>query len=364
MTDSPKINLMDLGIDAMQALAVEYGGKAFHGRNLLKWIHKHGITDFEQMTDLSKKLREQLQQHTEIVIPDIVFEQPSLDGTTKWVLELHDGQRVETVAIPDGDRVTLCVSSQVGCALDCAFCSTAQQGFNRNLSTGEIIGQVWRATRELGRAPSNVVMMGMGEPLANFDAVVGAMDLMMEDLAYMISKTRVTLSTSGVVPALERLRERSDVSLAVSLHAPDDALRDRLVPINRKYPLAELIPACKAYIAGDKRRKVTWEYVMLDGVNDSIAHAKALIRLLQGVPSKVNLIPFNPFPGTEFQTSPPERIEAFRDRLVRAGIVTITRKTRGDDIDAACGQLVGKVRDRSRRQLRRSVAVELPEVRH
>jgi 23S rRNA (adenine2503-C2)-methyltransferase len=364
MADSPKINLMDLNIDAMQALAVEFGGKAFHGRNLLKWIHKHGVTDFAQMTDLSKTLREQLQQRTEIVIPDIVFEQPSLDGTTKWVLELHDGQRVETVAIPDGDRVTLCVSSQVGCALDCAFCSTAQQGFNRNLSTGEIIGQVWRAARELGRAPSNVVMMGMGEPLANFDAVVGAMDLMMEDLAYMISKTRVTLSTSGVVPALHRLREHSDVSLAVSLHAPDDALRDQLVPINRKYPLAELIPACKAYVAGDKRRKVTWEYVMLDGVNDSIAHAKSLIRLLQGVPSKVNLIPFNPFPGTEFQTSPPERIEAFRDRLVRAGIVTITRKTRGDDIDAACGQLVGKVRDRSRRQLRRSVAVDLPEVRH
>ena len=354
MGDSPaKINLLDLDIKGIEALAVELGGKPFHGRNLLKWIHKHGVTDFEQMSDLSKKLREQLQDKTEILLPEIVFEQPSLDGTTKWVLELPDGQRIETVHIPDGDRSTICVSSQVGCALDCSFCSTAQQGFNRNLSTGEIIGQVWQATRELGRPPSNVVMMGMGEPLANYDAVVTAMDLMMEDLAYMISKSRVTLSTSGVVPALKRLSEDSDVSLAVSLHAPDNELRDQLVPINKKYPLEQLIPACKDYVAGDRRRKVTWEYVMLDGVNDSISHAKALIRLLEGVPSKVNLIPFNPFPGTDYKTSPAERVEAFRERLMRAGIITITRKTRGDDIDAACGQLVGKVRDRSRRQLRR-----------
>jgi len=353
MGEPSKINLLDLDIKGMENLAVELGGKPFHGRNLLKWIHKHGVTDFEQMTDLSKNLREQLQDRSEIVIPEIVFEQPSLDGTTKWVLELADGQRIETVSIPDGDRTTICVSSQVGCALDCSFCSTAQQGFNRNLTTGEIIGQVWQATRELGQPPSNVVMMGMGEPLANFDAVVRAMDLMMEDLAYMISKTRVTLSTSGVVPGLNRLRELSDVSLAVSLHAPDNELRNELVPINQKYPLEELIPACKEYVARDKRRKVTWEYVMLDGVNDSVSHAKALIRLLEGVPSKVNLIPFNPFPGTRYKTSPQERIDAFRERLVRAGIITITRKTRGDDIDAACGQLVGKVRDRSRRQLRR-----------
>jgi len=358
MGEPSKINLLDLGIKDMENLAVELGGKPFHGRNLLKWIHKHGVTDFEQMTDLSKGLRERLQDRTVIRVPEIVFEQPSLDGTTKWVLELEDGQRIETVSIPDGDRTTICVSSQVGCALDCSFCSTAQQGFNRNLSTGEIIGQVWQATRELGQPPSNVVMMGMGEPLANFDAVVKAMDLMMEDLAYMISKTRVTLSTSGVVPALNRLREVSDVSLAVSLHAPDNGLRDLLVPINQKYPLEDLIPACKAYVAGDKRRKVTWEYVMLDGVNDSISHAKALIRRLEGVPSKVNLIPFNPFPGTRYQASSPERVEAFRERLMRAGIITITRKTRGDDIDAACGQLVGKVRDRSRRQLRRDNEAE------
>jgi len=352
MEANPRTNLLDLDLRGMEALAVELGAKPFHGRNLLKWIHKHGVTRFEQMTDLPRSLREQLESRFEVAPPEIVFEQPSFDGTTKWVLELQDGQRVETVYIPDGDRSTICVSSQVGCALDCSFCSTAQQGFNRNLSTGEIIGQVWQATRELGRPPSNVVMMGMGEPLANYDAVVTAMDLMMEDLAYMISKTRVTLSTSGIVPALRRLREHTDVSLAVSLHAPDNELRDQLVPINRKYPLEELIPACKSYLEGEKRRKITWEYVMLDGVNDSISHAKALIRLLQGIPSKVNLIPFNPFPGTGYRSSPPDRIDAFRERLMRAGIITITRKTRGEDIDAACGQLVGRVRDRSRRQLR------------
>ncbi len=357
MGEVERTNLLDLDRQGMEALVSAMGFKPFHGRNLLKWIHKHGVTEFSQMTDLPKVLRERLAAETRIGLPEIVFEQPSLDGTTKWVLELDDGQRIETVYIPDGDRSTICVSSQVGCALDCSFCSTARQGFNRNLSTAEIIGQVWAATRELGRPPTNVVMMGMGEPLANFDNVVRAMNLMTEDLAYMIARTRVTLSTSGIVPALRRLREVSNVSLAVSLHAPDDALRDELVPINRKYPLAELIPACRDYIAGEKRRKITWEYVMLDGVNDSIAHAKALIRLLQGVPSKVNLIPFNPFPGTDYRTSPPERIDAFRQRLIRAGITTITRKTRGDDIDAACGQLVGRVRDRSRRQLRLDAVV-------
>jgi 23S rRNA (adenine2503-C2)-methyltransferase len=242
--------------------------------------------------------------------------------------------------------------------LDCSFCSTAQQGFNRNLTAAEIIAQVWLATRELGRPPTNVVLMGMGEPLANFDNVVPAMELMQEDLAYMISKVRVTISTSGIVPALNRLAEVAEVSLAVSLHAPDNALRDELVPINRKYPLEQLIPACKAYVASDRRRKITWEYVMLDGVNDSIAHAKALIRLLEGVPSKVNLIPFNVFPGTAYKTSPAERVEAFRQRLKRAGIMAMTRKTRGDDIDAACGQLVGKVRDRSRRHLKRIPVVQ------
>ena len=353
ISDAPKTNLVGLTKRGIESYFEDLGAKPFHGRNVLKWIHKHGVVDFDAMTDVPKALREQLRACAEIVLPRIVLTQPASDGTTKWVLELADGQHVETVYIPDGDRSTICVSSQVGCALDCSFCSTAQQGFNRNLGVDEIIGQVWLATRELGQPPTNVVMMGMGEPLANFDNVVPAMALMQEDLAYMISKSRVTISTSGVVPALRRLREVSDVSLAVSLHAPDNALRDQLVPINRKYPLEVLIPACRDFIRGDKRRKITWEYVMLDGINDSIAHAKALIRLLQGVPSKVNLIPFNPFPGTRYQTSPPERVEAFRQRLKRAGIISTTRKTRGDDIDAACGQLVGKVRDRSRRHLRR-----------
>ena len=358
MSEAPKTNLVGLTKNAMEAFFEDLGAKPFHGRNVLKWIHKHGVTDFDAMSDVPKALRQTLYESAEVVLPRISLAQPSTDGTIKWVVELADGQHVETVYIPEDNRSTICVSSQVGCALDCSFCSTAQQGFNRNLSAAEIIGQVWLAARELGHPPTNVVMMGMGEPLANFDNVVPAMELMQEDLAYMISKARVTISTSGIVPALLRLREVSDVSLAVSLHAPDNVLRDQLVPINRKYPLEELIPACKAFIANDKRRKITWEYVMLDGVNDSIAHAKALIRLLQGVPSKVNLIPFNPFPGTDYQTSPADRVEAFRQRLKRAGIMAMTRKTRGDDIDAACGQLVGRVNDRSRRHLRRIPIVQ------
>ncbi len=336
----------------MEAFVQSLGYKAFHGRNLLKWIHKHGVVDFDAMTDLSKQLRGELQRTAEILAPKVVYEQPSADGTHKWVLELGCDNRIETVYIPDGGRSTLCVSSQVGCSLDCSFCSTARQGFNRNLSAAEIIGQVWVVARRFGKPVTNVVLMGMGEPLANFDAVVGAMDIMQDDLAYMLSKYRVTVSTSGIVPALARLREVSDVSLAVSLHAPNNALRDELVPINRKYPLEQLVPACRAFIAGDKRRKITWEYVMLEGVNDSDTHARELIRLLEGTPSKLNLIPFNPFPGTGYRSSPPERIEAFRQRLLRAGIMAITRKTRGDDIDAACGQLVGRVSDRSRRELR------------
>ena len=358
MSDAPKINLLGLTRSEMEVYFTDLGAKAFHGRNVLKWIHKHGVLDFDAMTDVPQKLRALLMEKAEIRVPRISLAQPAGDGTIKWVLELADGQHIETVSIPEENRSTICVSSQVGCALDCSFCSTAQQGFNRNLTAAEIIGQVWLATRELGRPPTNIVLMGMGEPLANFDNVVRAMELMQEDLAYMISKVRVTISTSGIVPALERLGEVSDVSLAVSLHAPDNTLRDQLVPINRKYPLEQLIPACKAYVSKDKRRKITWEYVMLDGVNDSIAHAKALIRLLEGVPSKVNLIPFNPFPGTDYKTSPADRVEAFRQRLKRAGIMAMTRKTRGDDIDAACGQLVGKVNDRSRRHLKRIPVVQ------
>ena len=352
MAVTQKINLLDLDRKGLEAFIESLGHKAFNGRNILKWIHRHGVTDFNAMTDVSKQLREKLSQTSEITIPEVIFEQPALDGTTKWVLELHDGQRIETVFIPEGDRATLCVSSQVGCALNCSFCSTAQQGFNRNLTVAEIIGQVWRVTHEMKQPLSNVVMMGMGEPLANFDAVVTAMNLMQDDLAYMLSRHRVTLSTSGIVPALEKLKDVTNVSLAVSLHAPVNDLRNQLVPINEKYPLETLIPACKAYLRGEKRRKITWEYVMLDGVNDTDKHAKALIRLLEGVPSKINLIPFNPFPGTAYKTSPRERIDRFREKLVRSGLVVITRKTRGEDIDAACGQLVGKVKDKSRRQLR------------
>jgi len=349
---SHKVNLLNFDRKGLESFIESLGHRAFNGRNILKWIHRHGVTDFEQMTDISKKLRDQLKETAIVEVPEVVFEQPALDGTTKWVVELPDGQRIETVLIPERDRYTLCVSSQVGCALDCAFCSTAQQGFNRNLSTAEIIGQVWAVTHAMQHKLTNVVMMGMGEPLANFDAVVTAMNLMQDDLAYMISRHRVTISTSGVVPALEKLKEVSNVSLAVSLHAPNNELRDILVPINKKYPLETLLPACKSYLRGENRRKVTWEYVMLDGVNDTDKHAKQLIRLLEGTPSKINLIPFNPFPGTSFKTSPRERIDRFRDRLVRSGLVVITRKTRGDDIDAACGQLVGKVKDRTKRQLR------------
>ena len=349
-------NLLDLDLAGCEGLVAGLGFKPFHGRNLFKWLHKHGVLSLDAMTDVPKTLRAALREATAIRLPRIVRAHPSADGTTKWIMELDDGQHIETVYIPEGKRSTICVSSQVGCALECAFCATARQGFNRNLSVAEIIGQVWHATRQLGKPPTNVVMMGMGEPLANFDAVVTAMEIMQDDLAYMLAKQRVTLSTSGIVPNIYRLREVSDVSLAVSLHAPDDALRDQLVPINRKYPLAELIPACKHYVADDRRRKVTWEYIMLDGINDSLAHAKQLIRLLEGVPSKVNLIPFNPFTGSDFGTSPPERIEAFRQRLTRSGIFSMTRKTRGDEISAACGQLVGRVQDRTRRVGR--VAVE------
>lgn len=344
----PLVNPLELDLPGCERLAVAHGGKAFHGRNLFKWLHKHGVLDFAAMTDLPAAMRQSLAAQCRCELPRIALEQPAPDGTVKWMLELADGQRVETVFIPEGKRRTLCVSSQVGCALDCRFCATARQGFNRNLTPGEIIGQVWTATRRIGAAPTNVVLMGMGEPLANFDAVVRAMEVMRHDLAYMLAKTRVTLSTSGLVPNIHRLKEVADVSLAVSLHAPDNALRDRLVPINKKYPLEQLIPACKAYAGDDKRRRITWEYVMLEGVNDSLAHAKALIRLLEGVPSKVNLIPFNPFPGSGFATSPPERVDAFRLRLIGAGLVTTTRKTRGDGIAAACGQLVGRVENRRR----------------
>jgi 23S rRNA (adenine2503-C2)-methyltransferase len=348
-----KTNLLGLDRRAMEAFFVEIGEKPFRASQLLQWIHQRGVDDFALMTNLSKALRAKLSDTCEIRAPEIVLAQQSSDGTCKWVLQMDERNRIETVYIPEEGRGTLCVSSQVGCALECSFCSTARQGFNRNLSTAEIIGQVWVAQRELGAgAVTNVVLMGMGEPLLNFANVVAATHLMLDDFCYGLSKRRVTLSTSGVVPALDRLAEVSDISLAVSLHAPTDELRDELVPINRKYPIKELLDACKRYVGKDGRRKVTFEYVMLDGVNDTPAHARALIRILSHVPSKVNLIPFNPFPGTQYRGSSPDTIRRFSEMLHAAGLISTTRKTRGDDIDAACGQLVGKVNDRTRRTIR------------
>ncbi len=357
---SDKINLLDLNRADMEAFFLARGEKAFRATQVLKWLHQYGVTHFDEMTNLGKALRAKLAESAEIRAPEVVVDQISADGTHKWLLRLDSGNSVETVFIPERGRGTLCVSSQVGCALACSFCSTGRQGFNRNLSVAEIIGQVWVANRALGRDPkgdriiSNVVLMGMGEPLLNFDNVVRAMDLMMDDFAYGLSKRRVTLSTSGVVPALERLKQTSDVALALSLHAPNDELRDELVPLNKKYPIREVLDACTRYIGKlDSRRKITVEYVMLEGVNDTDPHARELVKVLRGVPAKVNLIPFNPFPGTQYRRSTPERIDCFRDILQKGGLITITRKTRGDDIDAACGQLVGKVTDRSKRNLLR-----------
>lgn len=352
------VNLYDFDRAGLEALFVGWGEKPYRARQVMKWLYHHQCDDFEAMTDIARVLRARLAAEATLALPEVIAEQHSEDGTRKWLLRLADGNAIETVFIPEADRGTLCVSSQVGCSLNCSFCSTARQGYNRNLSTAEIIGQVVVANRLLGghvvenRVITNVVMMGMGEPLLNFDNVVAAMRLMMDDLGFGISKRRVTLSTSGVVPEIDRLRRVCDVSLAVSLHATRDDLRDELVPINRKYPIAELLEACRRYVENEPRRRVTFEYVMLDGVNDSDADARALLRLLSRVPSKVNLIPFNPFPGSPYRTSTPERIDAFRNILHRGGIVTVTRRTRGDDIDAACGQLAGKVRDRTRRSHR------------
>ena len=358
---SSKLNLLNFDRKGLEALFIEMGEKPFRATQVLKWIHQEGVFDFELMTNISKTLRARLADMAEVRVPDIVFEQKSDDGTYKWVLELDGQNRIETVFIPEDGRGTLCVSSQVGCALECTFCSTAQQGFNRNLSTAEIIGQVWVAARALkGKANlTNVVMMGMGEPLLNFNNTVASLNLMMDDFAYGLAKRRVTVSTSGVVPAMYRLAEVSDASLAVSLHAPNDELRNELVPINKKYPIAELLEACKHYIKGEKRRKITFEYVMLSGVNDSVEQAHELKRLLADVPSKVNLIPFNPFPTTQYKRSSNNAIHRFTNVLKEAGLVTTTRKTRGDDIDAACGQLVGKVKDKTKRQLKNQQAAGL-----
>ena len=358
-------NILGYHLDALEGFFVDLGEKPFRARQVLKWVHRRGVLDFDEMTDLGKKLRASLATVAELKAPEVISESVSADGTRKWLVRVDAGNSVEMVFIPDGERGTLCVSSQAGCALNCSFCSTAQQGFARNLSAAEIIGQLWLADSLLpsradgSRAITNVVMMGMGEPLLNFDAVTAAMDLMTEDNAWGLSRRRVTLSTAGVVPKIDRLAQRCPVALAVSLHAPNDELRNELVPINRTYPIAMLLDACRRYLERQPRERITFEYVMLDGINDSDAHAKALIKLLEGVPSKINLIPFNPFPGSPYRRSPQARIDRFRQRLVAAGYVCITRTPRGDDIDAACGQLAGRVIPRSQRVTRR-LAVAAP----
>ncbi len=349
-----KRNLLDLDAGALARAFEELGEKPFRARQVLRWIHQRGAADFASMSDLAKDLREKLAQVACIRAPVTVGDTTAPDGTRKWLLAVDGANAVEAVFIPEAERGTLCVSSQAGCVLDCAFCATGKQGFNRNLSTGEIVGQLWMANRELRseadpRPISNVVMMGMGEPLLNLDAVVPALHLMLDDNAYGLSRRRVTVSTSGVVPGMDRLRDECPVALAVSLHASNDALRDRLVPVNRKYPIAALIAACNRYLDKAPRDFVTMEYVMLDGVNDADANARELVGLAARVRCKFNLIPFNPFPRSEFRRSPPERIARFADILRRAGLTVTTRKTRGDDIAAACGQLAGDVADRTRR---------------
>ena len=364
------INLLDFDHAALTALFIERGEKPFRARQTLRWVHRRLADRVEAMSDLAKSTREALARDAGIQAPAVVRDSVATDGTRKWLLDVGGANAIETVYIPEDDRGTLCVSSQAGCALDCAFCSTGKQGFNRNLSVAEIIGQLWHANRALladgvttpwieqGRHPiTNVVMMGMGEPLANFDNVVAAMRIMLDDDAYGLSRRRVTLSTSGLVPAIDRLSEECPVALAVSLHAPDDALRDALVPINRKYPLSALLAACVRYIERAPRDFVTFEYVKLDGVNDAPEQASRLVALVRDVPCKFNLIPFNPFPNTEFRTSSRTRILAFQHVLQEAGLVATVRRTRGEDIDAACGQLAGQVQDKTRRRAHRIHAV-------
>lgn len=357
-------NLLDLDPAQLTAWFAARGEKPFRATQVLRWIHRFGESDFDAMTDIAKSLREKLKAEAVVVPPAIVSDKLSDDGTRKFLFDVGNGNAVETVFIPEDDRGTLCISTQAGCALDCSFCSTGKQGFNRNLTVAEIIGQLWQVNKALGRDPrgeriiSNVVLMGMGEPLANFENSVAALKLMLDDNAYGLSRRRVTVSTSGLVPVMDRLRDECPVALAVSLHAPNDRLRDELVPINQKYPLSELMAACRRYLEKAPRDFVTFEYVMLDGVNDQDADARELIALTRTVPCKFNLIPFNPFPGSPYRRSRSERIRRFADILMGAGIVTTTRKTRGDDIDAACGQLAGQVQDKTRRTAQRIIRLE------
>jgi 23S rRNA (adenine2503-C2)-methyltransferase len=353
------VNLLDLDGAALERFVAGLGEKPFRARQLKRWLHRAGESGLERMSDLAKPFREKLARAAEIVAPRIISDTVASDGTRKWLLDVGADNAIETVFIPEASRGTLCVSTQAGCTLACEFCSTGRQGFNRNLGVAEIIGQLWLAKRTLGgeRKVTNVVMMGMGEPLLNFDNTVAALRLMLDDDAYGLSRRRVTVSTSGIVPVMDRLRDECPVALAVSLHAPNDALRDRLMPINRKYPLAQLLAACNRYLERAPRDFITFEYVMLRGVNDSDAHARELIGIAAKVPCKINLIPFNAFPDSGFERSTRETIRRFQETLNAAGVVTTTRKTRGDDIEAACGQLAGQIRDRTRRTVRLAKAV-------
>jgi len=354
-----KINLLGLNRQDMETFFSDLGEKPFRASQMMKWIHQHNVNDFKQMSNISKALQQRLSETANIDALEVVVDQLSSDGTRKWVMRLTDGNCIEVVFIPDDDRGTLCISSQVGCALDCSFCSTARQGFSRNLSSAEILSQVWLASRLLdeekkpGRKITNLVLMGMGEPLLNYENVVKAIDVFLDDFAYGLSKRRVTVSTAGVIPAMDRLSERHDVQLAISLHATRDELRDELVPVNKKYPLKELIAACHRFMEKrSPRSRLTIEYVMLAGVNDSEQDAKELIKLMKGLSVLVNLIPFNPFENSGYKSSSNNAVRRFQDQLMKANITTVIRKTRGEDIDAACGQLVGKVEDKSRRENR------------
>lgn len=350
-----KKNLLGLNFTQLADYFKTLEEKPFRARQLMHWIYQAGETDFEQMSDIAKSLRKNLQGLTRLTAPSIIKEQHSADGTIKWLLDVGTGNGIETVFIPEQNRGTLCVSSQVGCALNCGFCSTGKQGFNRNLDSAEIIGQLWRANQILGAIPkntriiSNVVMMGMGEPLANFENVVSSLEIMLDDCAYGLSRRRVTVSTSGMVPQLDLLRERCPVSLAVSLHAPNDSIRDRLIPLNKKYPLKDLIAACRRYLHASPRNFITFEYIMLKDINDRAEHAYALVNLVSDLPCKFNLIPLNSFNNVGFLPSAPEVVNHFRDILSESGIVTTIRKKRGDDVYAACGQLAGEVKDKTLR---------------
>jgi 23S rRNA (adenine2503-C2)-methyltransferase len=386
MDPQPPVNLLGCDLHSLTAFLAEIGEKPFRARQLMRWVHHFGESDFEQMTDLAKSLRAALGRTAVVRVPELLADSVAADGTRKWLLEVGAGNGIETVFIPEVNRGTLCISSQVGCALECAFCATGRQGFNRNLTAAEIVGQLWWANRALGRDAradkvsgdriiSNVVMMGMGEPLTNFDNVVTALRVMLDDHAYGLSRRRVTVSTAGVVPNIDRLRHECPVALAVSLHAPNDELRDRLVPINRKWPLRELLAACVRYLdsaprdderpvpAGAKWQRqgaprdfITFEYVMLAGVNDGAEHARQLLEIARQVPCKYNLIPFNPFPNSGFERSAPPAVRRFQEILMHAGLIATVRKTRGEDIDGACGQLAGRVQDRTRRARRRAEA--------